>query len=117
MRVPAMMLSALLSAAAGAAFGQTAFASQETVVYLSASGFSSPSSAIAVGDRVRFTVRDRKPHQIAKTSSPNSGDVPPTVLEKRGDSVTLSPDEPGAYVYVDRLNPARPSYRLTVRAR
>jgi plastocyanin len=85
-------------------------------VYLTGDGFSPAFSTVAVGDRVRFTVRDKKPHQVAKTSGPNAGDVPPTVLEGKGHSVTLSPEEAGAYRYVDRLNARRAEYRLTVRA-
>src|SRR5947209_8471441 len=86
-------------------------------VPLSASGFSPGSASVAIGDRVRFTVRDHKAHQIAKTSGPNSGDVAPNVLERQGSSVTLMPGEAGAYTYLDRLNPRRPEFRLAVRRR
>lgn len=114
MRVPPLVLSALLIMAAGLPIAQSADASREAVVYLTRSGFSPPTLSIGLGDRVRFTVRDRKPHQLAKTSGPASGDVPPGVLESQGSSVTLEPGEMGAYVYVDRLNPSRAPFRLTL---
>lgn len=116
MRVPPIVLSALAISCAGLALASSAVASQEVVVYLTAAGFSPASSVLAVGDRVRFTVRDKKPHQVAKTSGPNAGDVPPTVLESKGHSLTLMPQEAGRYSYVDRLNANRAEYRLTVRA-
>ena len=115
MRVPPMVVSALLAILASVALAPSAQATREHVVYLTAAGFSPVSAAIAVGDRVRFTVRDHKAHQVAKTSGPNSGEVPPTVLEGQGYSVTLAPTEAGSYTYVDRLNPAKPEFRLSVR--
>jgi plastocyanin len=115
MRVPPIVVSALLIAGAGALPASSATASRELVVYLTSTGFSPHASVAAAGDRVRITVRDRKPHQVAKASGPNSGDVPPNVLEGKGSSVTLMPQEPGAYVYVDRLSAGRPEYRLTIR--
>jgi plastocyanin len=115
MRVPSIAVSALLLAAASFAQPPSALASHEAVVYLTASGFSPGSLALGRGDRVRFTVRDHKPHQIAKTSGPNSGDVAPNVLEGQGNSVTLMPTEPGTYTYVDRLNPRKPEFRVTMR--
>jgi plastocyanin len=116
MRVPPLVVSALLVASASITLAPSAFASREAVVYLTVAGFTPHSATIAVGDRVRFTVRDHKAHQLAKTSGPNSGAVAPNVLEGQGNSVTLSPDEVGAYTYVDRLNPRKPEFRLTVRA-
>lgn len=115
MRVPSVVLSALLLAFASVSLAASAAASREAVVYLTASGFSPRSVTLAVGDRVRFTVRDHKAHQVAKTSGPNSGDVAPNVLEGQGNSVTLTPEEAGTYIYVDRLNPRRPEFRLAVR--
>ena len=117
MRVPSIVVSALLVASASLSLAPSALASQEMVVHLATSGFTPGSMTISAGDRVRFTVRDHKPHQIAKTGGPNSGDVAPNVLEGRGSSVTLMPDEPGTYTYVDRLNPSKPEFRLTVRRR
>jgi plastocyanin len=114
MRVP-IIASALLVTFASLSVAPSA-ASREAVVYLSAAGFSPSSTSIRVGDRVRFTVRDRRSHQLAKTSGPNSGDVAPNVLEGQGLSVTLMPSEPGTYTYVDRLNPRKPGFRLIVRA-
>jgi plastocyanin len=116
MRVPPIVIAALVVAFAGFSLASSAVASREIVVYLTSSGFSPASSNVAVGDRVRFTVRDKKPHQVAKTSGPNAGDVPPTVLEGKGNSVTLMPEEAGRYSYVDRLNAHRAEYRLNVRA-
>jgi plastocyanin len=116
MRVPPLAVSALLALFAGITLAPSALASHEAVVYLTAAGFSPRSSTLAVGDRVRFTVRDHKAHQLAKTSGPNSGAVAPNVLEGQGNSVTLSPEEAGTYTYVDRLNAAKPEFRLTVRA-
>jgi plastocyanin len=116
MRVPPIVASALLVAFASLSLAPSATASREAVVYLSAAGFTPASVTIAVGDRLRFTVRDRKSHQLAKTSGPNSGDVAPNVLEGQGLSVTLMPEEPGTYTYVDRLNPGKPAFRLIVRA-
>jgi plastocyanin len=115
MRVPSIAVSALLLAAASFAQPPSALASHEAVVYLTASGFSPGSLALGRGDRVRFTVRDHKPHQIAKTSGPNSGDVAPNVLEGQGNSITLMPTEPGTYTYVDRLNPRKPEFHVTMR--
>jgi len=116
-RVPANVVSALLVASASLSLAPSALASREDVVYLTAAGFSPAWITMNVGDRVRFTVRDHKVHQIAKTSGPTSGDVAPTVLSAQGDSVTLMPDEPGTYRYVDRLNPHKAELRLTVRGR
>ncbi len=116
MRVPPVIISALLAAFASAALGGTSTASQEIVVHLSAKGFVPGASTIVVGDRVRFTVRDRKPHQLWKVTGPNSGDVAPNVLENKGSSTTMEFDQPGTYTYLDRLNPSRHEYRLTVRA-
>jgi plastocyanin len=116
-RVPANVVSALLVASASLSLAPSALASSEDVVYLTATGFTPARITMTVGDRVRFTVRDHKSHQIAKTSGPNSGDVAPNVLSGQGDSVTLMPDEPGTYMYVDRLNPRRPELRVTVRGR
>ncbi|HEX3464933.1 MAG TPA: cupredoxin domain-containing protein [Candidatus Elarobacter sp.] len=115
MRVPSIVVPALLLALASVVLAPSALASHEAVVYLTASGFSPGSLAIASGDRVRFTVRDHKAHQIAKTTGPGSGDVPPTVLEGQGSSVTLMPTEPGTYTYIDRLNPQKPEFRVTLR--
>ena len=117
MRVPANVVSALLVASASLSLAPSALASREDVVYLTAAGFAPGAVTMDVGDRIRFTVRDHKVHQIAKTSGPNSGDVQPNVLSRQGDSVTLMPDEPGTYMYVDRLNAAKPELRLTVRGR
>lgn len=115
MRVPSIVASVLLLALASVPLSPSALASHEAVVYLTTSGFSPGSLTIASGDRIRFTVRDRKAHQIAKTSGPSSGDVAPNVLEGQGSSVTLMPAEPGTYVYIDRLNPNRPQFRVTMR--
>jgi plastocyanin len=115
MRVPPIVIAAAVLSFAGVLLASSAGASREVVVYMTASGFSPASSTVAVGDRVRFTVRDKKPHQVAKTSGPNAGDVPPTVLEGKGNSVTLTPQEAGRYSYVDRLNARRAEYQLTVR--
>jgi len=115
MRVPSIAVSALLLAAASLAQPPSALASHEAVVYLTASGFAPGSLTLGPGDRIRFTVRDHKPHQIAKTSGPNSGDVAPSVLEGQGSSVTLMPSEPGSYTYVDRLNPRKPAFRVRIR--
>jgi plastocyanin len=117
MRVPPIIASALLAVFASLALAGSAGASREIVVHLSAKGFVPIASTIAVGDRVRFTVRDRKPHQLWKTAGPNSGEMPRDVLENKGSSTTMEFTEPGSYTYLDRLNPARPEYRLTVRAR
>jgi plastocyanin len=116
MRVPPIAAAALLVAFASVALASSALATREAVVYLTAAGFSPRTTTIAVGDRVRFTVRDHKAHQLAMTSGPNSGSVAPNVLEGQGNSVTLAPYEVGAYSYVDRLNPSKPEFRLTVRA-
>jgi plastocyanin len=115
MRVRPVIVSAFCAAFASLMLAAPSGASKEIVVYLTKTGFSPPSSSIAVGDRIRFTVRDHKPHQVAKTSGPNSGAVPPSVLEGQGSSITLFPDEPGTYSYIDRLNAGRIQYRLTVR--
>jgi plastocyanin len=115
MRVPSIVASALLLSLATAALPPSALASHEAVVYLTASGFSPGSLSVSAGDRIRFTVRDHKAHQIAKSSGPNSGDVAPNVLEGQGSSVTLMPAEPGTYTYIDRLNPRRPEFRVTMR--
>jgi plastocyanin len=115
MRVPSILVSALVFAVAVVAAAPGASASREAVVYLTPAGFSPGSASIAAGDRVRFTVRDHKAHQLAKTGGPNSGDVAPNVLEGQGRSITLAPVEPGVYTYVDRLNPAKPEFRLTLR--
>ncbi len=117
MRVPPIIASALLAVFASVSLAAVAAASQEIVVHLSAKGFVPVASTIAVGDRVRFTVRDHKPHQLWKVSGPTSGDTPVGVLESKGSSTTMEFTEPGAYTYRDRLNPVRPEYRLTVRAR
>jgi plastocyanin len=116
-RVPANVVSALLVASASLSLAPNALASREDVVYLTAAGFTPAWITMTVGDRVRFTVRDHKTHQIAKTSGPTSGDISPNVLSVQGDSVTLMPGEPGTYMYVDRLNPNKPELRLTVRGR
>ena len=116
MRVPSIAVSAfVLVCVLLAAAAPSAQASHEAVVYLTTAGFSPGSVSIAVGDRVRFTVRDHKAHQLAKTSGPNSGAVAPNVLEGQGHSVTLAPDEAGSYTYVDRLNPRKPEFRLSLR--
>ncbi len=117
MRVPPIIVSALLAVFASVQLAGPAAASQEIVVHLSAKGFVPGASIIVVGDRVRFTVRDRKPHQLWKVSGPNSGDVAPNVLENKGSSTTMEFTEPGTYTYLDRLNPGRHEYKLTVRAR
>ncbi len=116
MRVPPIVIAALIIAGAGATLASSAVASKEVVVYVTAAGFSPGSSAVWTGDRIRFTVRDAKPHQLAKTSGPSGGDVPPNVLESKGSSVTLMPDQAGAYTYIDRLNAGHPEFKLTVRA-
>jgi plastocyanin len=116
MRVAPIVVSALLAAFASVALAPSALATREAVVYLTAAGFAPASATIAVGDRVRFTVRDHKAHQLAKTSGPDSGAVAPNVLEGQGNSVTLAPIEVGTYTYADRLNPRKPEFRLTVRA-
>jgi plastocyanin len=114
MRVPSVVATAsvlvLLAAAA-----PRAEASHEAVVYLTAAGFTPGAVALSVGDRVRFTVRDHKAHQLAKTSGPGSGDVAPNVLEGQGHSITLAPTEPGTYTYIDRLNPRKVEFRLSLR--
>jgi plastocyanin len=115
MHVRPIVVSAFLGAFATAALVGAASASKEIVVYLTKAGFSPARSSIAVGDRIRFTVRDHKPHQIAKTSGPEGGAVPPSVLEAQGSSITLFPDEAGTYTYIDRLNAAKPEYRVIVR--
>ncbi|HEY0613805.1 MAG TPA: cupredoxin domain-containing protein [Candidatus Elarobacter sp.] len=116
MRVPSIVVSLLLVLAlASLVRAPGALASHEAVVYLTAAGFSPASVALGAGDRVRFTVRDHRAHQLAKTSGPNSGDVAPNVLERQGHSITLMPVEPGTYTYVDRLNPKKPEFRLTLR--
>jgi plastocyanin len=115
MRVPPIVVFALVAVFASVALAPSVQASRESVVYLMASGFSPGSASIAIGDRVRFTVRDHKAHQVAKTSGPNSGEVPPTVLEGQGHSVTLAPTDAGPYTYVDRLNPRKTEFRLMVR--
>jgi plastocyanin len=116
MRVRPIIVSAFLGAAACLALGGPAGASREIVVYLTKAGFSPSSSSVSVGDRIRFTVRDHKPHQVAKTSGPVSGEVKPMVLEGQGSSLTLFPDEAGTYTYIDRLNAGRTEYRVIVRA-
>ena len=116
MRVPPIVVAAVLAALASVALAPSALASREAVVYLTAAGFSPASATIAVGDRVRFTVRDHKAHQLAKTSGPDSGAVAPNVLERQGHSITLAPAEVGKYSYVDRLHASKPEFRLTVRA-
>ncbi len=116
MHVRPIIISATLAVFATAALAGPAGASREIVVHLTKAGFTPASSTIALGDRVRFTVRDHKPHQVAKTSGPNSGDIPPNVLEGQGSSITLFPDESGTYTYIDRLNAGKVSYRVTVRA-
>jgi plastocyanin len=115
MRATPILVSALLVAGAGLLPASSATASREIVVYLTATGFSPRASTTGAGDRVRITVRDGKPHQVAKISGPSSGDVAPNVLEGKGSSVTLMPQEPGSYTYVDRLSTSRPEYRLVVR--
>jgi plastocyanin len=115
MRVPSIVVSAVVLLLAGQALPPSASASHEAVVYLTASGFSPGALTIAGGDRIRFTVRDHRAHQIGKMSGPNSGDIPPTVLEGQGSSVTIAPSEPGSYRYVDRLNPQKPELLVTLR--
>src|SRR6202035_4545702 len=105
-----------LTAFASVTLASSALATREAVVYLTAGGFAPQNLTIVVGDRVRFTVRDHKAHQLALISGPNSGSVAPNVLEGQGYSVTLLPDEAGTYTYADRLNPGKPEFRLTVRA-
>jgi plastocyanin len=117
MRVPPILASALLAVFASVSLAVIASASQEIVVHLSAKGFVPVTSTVVVGDRVRFTVRDRKPHQLWKVSGPTSGDAPVDVLENKGSSTTMTFTEAGTYTYLDRLNPGRHEYRLTVRAR
>jgi plastocyanin len=117
MRVPPIIVSALVAVFASITLAGPSAASREIVVHVGAKGFVPSSSTIVVGDRVRFTVRDRKPHQLWKVSGPTSGDVPPNVLEIRGSSTTITFDDAGTYAYLDRLNPGRHEYRLTVRAR
>jgi len=117
MRVPPIIASALLAVFASVSVAVTATASQEIVVHLSEKGFVPVASTIAVGDRVRFTVRDHKPHQLWKVSGPNSGETPVDVLQDKGSSTTMAFTEAGTYTYLDRLNPGRHEYRLTVRAR
>jgi len=117
MRMPPVAVSAVLAAVASLMLASSAAASREAVVYLTASGFAPGAATVWTGDRVRFTVRDRKVPQLAKTGGPNTGDVAPNVLEGQGASVTLSPKEAGTYMYVDRLNAARPEFRLIVRAK
>ena len=116
MRVRPIAISAFLGALAGMTAAIPAAASHEVVVYLTKTGFSPASSAVTVGDRVRFTVRDHKPHQVAKTSGPEAGAIAPNVLESQGSSITLLPSEPGTYTYIDRLNAKRIEYRIVVRS-
>ena len=113
MRVPPIVIAAFVAASTSLALA--APTGREVVVHLTASGFLPTSSTIAYGDRVRFTVRDHKPHQIAKTSGPDSGELAPNVLEGKGSSITLMQNEVGSYTYIDRLNLKNPQYRLTVR--
>jgi plastocyanin len=115
MRVPPIVIAALVAASTSLALA--APTGREVVVHLTAAGFTPPSSTIAYGDRVRFTVRDHKPHQIAKTSGPDSGELSPNVLEGKGSSITLMENEVGSYTYVDRLNAKKEPFRLTVRRR
>jgi plastocyanin len=116
MRVPSFIASALLVAFVGGSFAPAVPATHELVVYLTKVGFSPGAMTIHIGDRVRFTVRDHKPHQIAKTAGPDSGDVPANVLEGQGSSVTLAYNDDGTYLYMDRLNPKKAEFKLTVRA-
>ncbi|HEV3086470.1 MAG TPA: cupredoxin domain-containing protein [Candidatus Elarobacter sp.] len=115
MRVRPIIVSAFLAVFASLALAGPSSASREFVVYLTKAGFSPKSSSIAVGDRIRFTVRDHKAHQVAKASGPTSGEIPPTVLDNHNNSLTVFPAEAGTYAYIDRLNAARPQYQLTVR--
>jgi plastocyanin len=109
-----VVIPTLLALATSFVSAGPAAASHELVVYLSATGFAPQSRTVALGDRIRFTVRDDKNHQLWKRVGSSSGDVPPNVLEGRGSSVTLAPSEAGAYAYTDRLNPRTPEFRLQV---
>ena len=51
------------------------------------------------------------------SSSTSTGASPVDVLEDKGSSTTMAFTETGTYTYLDRLNPGRHEYRLTVRAR
>ena len=115
MLVPPIVIAAFVAASASVALA--APASREVVVHLTLSGFVPTAQTIAYGDRLRFTVRDHKPHQIAKASGPDSGALAPNVLEGKGASITLMQNEVGSYTYVDRLNAKSPPFRLTVRPR
>jgi plastocyanin len=113
MRVPPIVIAALVAATTSVALA--APIGREVVVHLTGTGFSPAASTIAYGDRVRFTVRDHKPHQIAKASGPDSGELAPNVLEGKGSSITLMQNGIGSYTYVDRLNSKSAQFRLTVR--
>ena len=117
LRVPANVVSALVVASASLSIVPRASASRDHVVNLTAAGFTPPWITMNVGDRVLFTVRDNRVHQIAKSRGPSSGDVAANVLSGQGDSVTLRPDEPGTYTYLDCMNEHMPGLRLTVRGR
>ena len=116
MRVPPIVIAAFV-AASTTSLALAAPTSREIVVHVTAAGFTPASSTIAYGDRVRFTVRDHKPHQIAKSSGSDSGELSPNVLEGKGSSITLMVNEVGSYTYIDRLNvkSKNPQFRLTVR--
>jgi len=115
MRVRRVIVPMFLAAFASVALAGAAAASQEIVVFISSHGFSQRTSTISPGDRVRFTVRDHKNHQLWKKTGSAAGDVPPNVLEGQGSTVTLMPTEPGTYTYVDRLYPNFPEFHLIVR--
>jgi plastocyanin len=110
-----VIIPVLLAVFASSALAGPAATSREIVVFISSHGFSQRSATISPGDRVRFTVRDHKNHQLWKKMGSASGSVPPSVLEGQGATVTLMPAEPGAYSYVDRLNPTWPEFHLVVR--
>ena len=115
MRVPSILAAVILLVLGLEAAAISAPASREVVVYLTTAGFSPAATTIALGDRVRFTVRDRKPHQLRKTTGPTSGELPTDVLENQGASVTLMPEDAGTYSYIDQLNNRKPAFRLVVR--
>lgn len=112
---PLVVSTALLAALGSTAFAGPVAPSHEAVIYLGQLGFSQRSSTIAPSDRIRFTVRDHRNHQVWKKTGSAAGDVPPNILEGQGSSVTLGPVEPGSYVYVDRLNPSTREFHLFVR--
>ncbi len=111
-----MKVPVILAAAPFAALAAPAIARDQTVA-VSAKGFSPASATIALGNHISFVVRDNVPHQITKSSGPDSGERKPTVLERYNSTDQVMFTEPGTYTYVDRLHPSTPPFRLIVRPR